>query len=96
MQSSAGGDESAAQAQSLAMQQALCRWINQLQTRQAGNEAGGVDHNLSSFSGGGGAAAGKSTHVPPEVPPSLFTLPKGQEIITNGVSRRRAGTWNKC
>ena len=91
VQSSADGDESAAQAQSLAMQQALCRWINQLQTRQAGNEAGGVDHNLSSFSGGGGAAAGKSTHVPPEVPPSLFTLPKGQEIITNGVSPQARG-----
>jgi hypothetical protein len=65
------------------------RWINQLQTRDSAQM--GPDHDLQSFSGGGGAAVGKSSHVPPEVPPSLFVMPKNQEIITNGVSPQARG-----
>lgn len=82
VQSSQETEESAGQAHALAMQSALMKWINHLQTT-SGPETGGRDINMQSFSGGGGVAQGKQTHVPPEIPPTLFTLPQGQEVVPN-------------
>jgi len=82
VQSSQETEESAGQAHALAMQSALMKWINHLQTT-SGPETGGRDINMQSFSGGGGVAQGKQTHVPPEIPPTLFTVPQGQEVVPN-------------
>ena len=70
VQSGADHDENASQARSLQFQQALCNMINKLQT-----SAPTMDHNLNSFHGAG-ASSGKHPYAPPEVQPSLFTLPK--------------------
>ena len=72
---SADGQDNAQQASALAMQRQLCDIINRLQTT---NQQGGPDHQMNSFSGGGSGtvAQGKTSHVPPEVQPSLFCLPK--------------------
>ena len=74
---SADGQDNAQQAAALATQHQLMKVINTLQTT-AGASAG-PDHQTNSFSGGG-VATGKHSHVPPEVAPSLFTLPKGHEM----------------
>ena len=63
----ASGDN-AGQANALALQQQLCAVINKLQTRHED----GV-YNTRSFSGGG---MPEKSHVPPEIAPSLFCLPK--------------------
>ena len=80
---SADGQDNAQQASALAMQRQLCDIINRLQTT---NQQGGPDHQMNSFSGGGSGtvAQGKTSHVPPEVQPSLFCLPKGQEVANTG------------
>lgn len=75
VQAGADADESAAQAKALSLQQNMCAMINRLQTRQFG-----PDHDGTSFGGVGAPKSGKSTYGPPEVAPSLFHLPKGQEI----------------
>lgn len=65
--------DSAQQANALAMQQQLCSIINKLQTTNPGSS---VDAKTGSFTGGGAQSAGKFAHLPPEVAPSLFCLPK--------------------
>ena len=70
VQSGADVDESAAQARALQLQKSMCDMINRLQTRHV--EA---DHDMHSF-GGQGKHAMKQSYAPPEVPPSLFTVPK--------------------
>lgn len=74
VQSGADHEESASQARSLQFQQALCNLINKLQTTTPA-----MDHNLGSFNGQG-APSGKQPYAPPEVQPSLFTLPKDHEL----------------
>lgn len=78
---SADGQDNAQQAASLAMQHQMLKMINQLQTTHSGAGSSGPDHQLNSFSGGG-VATGKHTHVPPEVSPSLFVLPKVRSLST--------------
>lgn len=73
MAAGAEGEENASNAAQLAMQQKMCMMINRLQ-----HFAAPSDHNLNSFSGGGSNQ--RHSHVPAEVPPSLFCLPKGQEM----------------
>ena len=70
---SADGEDNAQQGAALAMQHQMMTIINKLQTTGAGPS--GPDHNMRSFSGGT-VAQGKTSMVPPEVPPSLFVLPK--------------------
>lgn len=70
--------DSATQANALAMQQQLCSIINKLQTTNPGSS---VDANTSSFSGSGSQKAGKFAHLPPEVQPSLFCLPKVRSLV---------------
>lgn len=70
VQSGADQEENASQARALQFQAALCNLINKLQTT---NPA--IDHNLNSF-GGQSSMAGKQAYAPPEVNPSLFTIPK--------------------
>ena len=72
VQSSQNSEDNTSQLQALAMQQQLCAVINKLQTGPQAN--GGMDINTNSFSGGG--PSGPKSHVPPEVSPSLFVLPK--------------------
>lgn len=73
VQAGADADESAAQAKALQMQQAMCNLINRLQTRQYGQ----ADHDTHSFGGAGSSKlSGKHGYAPPEVSPTLFTLPK--------------------
>ena len=71
MQSSGDSNENQAAARALAFQQSLCNMINKLQTRIET-----PDNNPNSFSGGGGSS--KAPMAPPDVPPSIFTLPKDQ------------------
>jgi hypothetical protein len=70
---STDNNDNANQANALAMQQQLCSIINKLQTTNPGSN---MDVNTSSFSGSGSQSAGKFAHLPPEVQPSLFCLPK--------------------
>ena len=65
VQASASADEDTAHAQSLAMTAKLMNMINRMQTTdQTGRERSGQ-----------GAVAGGTSHVPPAVPPMLFTCP---------------------
>lgn len=70
VQSGADVDESAAQARALQLQKSMCDMINRLQTRNVD-----ADHDMHSF-GGQGKHVMKQSYAPPEVPPSLFTVPK--------------------
>ena len=71
------------QAQNLANQWRLLKVINQLQTRGP-SEQGSSEHDTHSFSGAG-KQAGRPKHVPPEIAPSLFCLPREQEVApSNG------------
>jgi hypothetical protein len=83
VQSGADNSESAQAARSLQLQQQLCDVINRLQTHK---EAG----NTSSFSGAGRPSGG-SWHVPPDVKPQLFTLPKDQELAPHAQSAESRG-----
>ena len=76
IQSSQDAEDNGRQVDQLAMQSQLCKIINSLQTRGADPKD---DNNPRSFSGGG-VAAGKMSHIPPEVPAALFSLPKDQEM----------------
>ena len=72
VQAGADHDDNAHQARALQFQQSMCDMINRLQTRQPKH-----DHDLHSFGGQGRLHnAGKAPYAPPEVPPSLFTVPK--------------------
>lgn len=62
-----------AAAQALSMQSQLVQLINKLQTRK--QEDNGMDIQRGSFSGRG-VASGSTSHVPPEVPPAIMSLPK--------------------
>jgi len=75
---SADGQDNMQNAAALVQMQGMMRMINHLQT--TASSSAGPDHNTNSFTGGGTVAQGKTSHVPMEVPPSLFTLPKGHEI----------------
>jgi hypothetical protein len=77
IQSGADVDESIVQARALHLQQSMCEMINRLQTRQHT-----VDHDNRSFGGTSTSkVAGKQISAPSEITPSLFTVPKGQEIV---------------
>jgi hypothetical protein len=79
VQAGADADESAGQARALQLQQQMCAMINRLQTKHYG-----PDHDMHSFGGGGGSKiTGKLPYAPPEVAPTLFTLPKEQELAPN-------------
>lgn len=86
-QSGSDAEENAVQARALALQQALCQMINKLQTTSAPT----MDINTTSFSGGQqGNHRGSKAHAPPDIPPSIFHLPKDQETcahISNPESR---------
>jgi hypothetical protein len=69
IQASRDGDENTQQATNLVMQQQMMKVINSLQTT-----------NPEASTSFGGGPASKQTHVPPEVSPSLFCLPKEQEM----------------
>ena len=77
VQSSQDSEENAKQVQALAMQSQMCKIINRLQTTQHG-----PDFQTGSFSGGG-VATGKLNHIPPEVPPALFSIPRDQEVANS-------------
>lgn len=62
MQASATAEDDAAQAQGLALQAAMMRKINELQTTN-------VDPNRP------GGASSVPSHVPPPLPPHLFACP---------------------
>ena len=79
---SADGEDNVAQGAALAQMHQMMTVINKLQTTHAASSSSGLDHNTRSFSGGT-VAQGKSSMVPPEVPPSLFVLPKGQEAASS-------------
>ena len=79
VQAGADHDENAHQAKALQFQQSMCDMINRLQTR-----APKPDHDLQSFGGQGRLHnAGKAPYAPPEIPPSLFCVPKEQEVAPN-------------
>lgn len=79
VQAGADADESAGQARALQLQQQMCDMINRLQTKHHG-----PDHDMHSFGGAGGSKiTGKMPYAPPEVAPTLFTLPKEQELAPN-------------
>ena len=104
VQASEDHDENAKQVDALAMQQAMCKIINRLQTR---TDQGPSGHQPHSFSGGG-VATGKHSHVPPEVslrfsirprhtPNSSFSplyrsLPQSSVCLRNKRLRRRPGS----
>jgi hypothetical protein len=80
MQAGADGADNASQLQQLSLTQQMAQIINKLQTRGDGP---GSEHQSGSFSGGatgGRTGLGKTTFVPPEVSPAIFTLPKEQEM----------------
>ena len=70
---SADGVDNAQNAAALTQMQQMMGMINKLQTTHA--TQGEADINLNSFSGSGSSTA-KTSHVPPEIAPSLFVLPK--------------------
>jgi len=79
VQAGADADESTGQIRALQLQQKMCDMINKLQTKHYGH-----DHNMHSFSGAGTSNInGKMPYAPPEVSPSLFHLPKDQELCPN-------------
>jgi hypothetical protein len=87
VQQGADTEESGAQARALQLQQQMCQMINKLQTTNPKD-----DHDLHSFSGAGGSRlASKSAYAPPEVMPSLFNLPKEQELAPNVSSPESRG-----
>lgn len=66
--------DNAQQTRTLAMQTQLIQIINRLQQSKTDNP-NGFDHVRGSFSGKG-VASGSTSHVPPEVAPSVFNVPK--------------------
>jgi hypothetical protein len=80
VQASHDSEENAAQNRSLGQMVQMAAHINKLQTTaQTPNGATGLDINTQSF-GGSGQSQGKQSHIPPEVPPAVFSLPKDQEF----------------
>jgi len=69
VQASATAEDDAAQAGSLALQAAMMRRINQLQTTNP-------DPNRP-----GGGASTVPSHVPPPLPPNLFACPDRQQVV---------------
>ena len=85
MQASGDSNENQAAVKALAFQQSLCNMINRIQTRIET-----PDNNAHSFSGGAGGS-GKAPMPPPEVPPSIFTLPKDQELAPHATNPESRG-----
>lgn len=84
VQSDLDSEGNAEQAKALAMQAQLVGVINKLQQRK--QDDNGFDHVRNSF-GGKGVASGKHTHIPPEVPPAVFALPKVCILLEPTLSR---------
>lgn len=84
----AGSDmnDNAANAKALQLQQALCKTINVLQTKSYN----GMEVQGGSFSVAGGSSAGKAP-APPEAQPSLFVVPKDQEVAPAGSTPESRG-----
>jgi hypothetical protein len=74
IQTDLDNSDNAEQTRSLAMQTQLVGIINKLQQAKTDNP-NGFDHIRGSFSGKG-VASGSTSHVPPEVAPSVFNVPK--------------------
>jgi hypothetical protein len=68
VQSNIDNSESQAQAKALQMQTAMCAMINRLQTQSAPQASSS-------------SIAHKTSFAPPEVPPSIFNIPKEQESV---------------
>lgn len=64
MQASHDNEDNSRQVDQLAFMQQMTRLVNKLQTT---NPADGASYQPNSFTSGGGVAAGKHSHVPPEV-----------------------------
>ena len=78
VQSGTDSEESTAQVRALHLQQQMCQMINKLQTHTP------LDHDTNSFSGAGSSKMhSKTGYAPPEISPSLFHLPKDQEMCNN-------------
>lgn len=87
VQSGADTEESTSQVRALQLQQQMCNMINKLQTHHQQ-----FDHDLSSFSGAGASKMHHKTgYAPPEVSPSLFVLPKDQEMSNNASTPESRG-----
>lgn len=87
VQSGADTEESTSQARALQLQQQMCNMINKLQTHHQQ-----LDHDLNSFSGAGASKMHHKTgYAPPEVAPSLFVLPKDQEMSNNASTPESRG-----
>lgn len=85
VQSGADADDSATQARALQLQQALCRAINVVQTKAFPQ----ASQMSSSFSGAG--APGGKAPLPSEAQPSLFVVPKDQEVAPAGSTPESRG-----
>lgn len=81
IQTDLDNDGNAEQTRSLAMQTQLVALINRLQQSKTDNP-NGFDHVRGSFSGKG-VASGSTSHVPPEVAPSVFNVPKVSPSFTS-------------
>jgi len=87
VQSGADTEENTSQARALQLQQQMCNMINKLQTHHQQ-----FDHDLNSFSGAGASKMHhKTAYAPPEVSPSLFVLPKDQEMSNNASTPESRG-----
>lgn len=86
VQQGTDAEESGAQARALALQQQMCQMINKLQTTNPKD-----DHDLHSFSGPGGSKMAKHGYAPPDIQPSLFNLPKEQEMAPHVASPESRG-----
>ena len=85
VQASADTDDNESGARALAMQQLLCRVLNETQTRSRG-----PDHDTGSFSNPG-SQMGPGTKAPPDPPPQLFHLPKNHESAPHLVAPESRG-----
>ena len=74
VQASQDAQDNRSRVDALAMQQQMCKLINELQTRHAPQQQ---HQGRGSFTG---QSAGKQSSVPPEIPPAIFALPADQEI----------------
>ena len=79
IQTDLDNEGNAEQTRSLAMQTQLVGIINKLQQAKTDNP-NGFDHIRGSFSGKG-VASGSTSHVPPEVAPSVFNVPKVSHLL---------------
>lgn len=69
IQSAATGEEGESQAANLSIAVQACEMINRMQTTVQDRAGAGADR--------------RATHVPPEIPPRLFTIPERQQVVPN-------------